>query len=77
MHNLIASNDLFTQDIITQMSCVNLDAHMSTNTDKDRNEGSSSSNTTMCPLCLALLSKGSSHDDTFHHQLLNTMKEKF
>jgi tRNA U54 and U55 pseudouridine synthase Pus10 len=57
---------------------VDLDACTSTNTDKDRNEGSSSSsNTTMCPLCLGLLSKGSSNDDTFHNQLMNTVKEKF
>jgi hypothetical protein len=57
---------------------VDLDAYMSTNTDKDHNEGYSSSlNTTMCPLCLVLLSKGSSNDDTFHHQRMNTSKEKF
>jgi hypothetical protein len=57
---------------------VDLDAYTSTNTNKDHNEGFSSSlHTTMCPLCLGLLSKGSSNDDTFHHQLMNTAKEKF
>jgi hypothetical protein len=65
-------------DCIQLYMDVDLDAYMSTNTDKDHNEGYSSSlNTTMCPLCLVLLSKGSINDDTFHHQRMNTSKEKF